>query len=275
MPENAQIVKSIASTIVGTGKPIAVLHGARLDHRHMMDALEPIFDKTTEWQRHYLDLPGHGHSATDSRLSSQDDILNVLTDFFVQEFGGEPVAIIGESRGSYLAQGLAYISEPGISGVALIVPGGNSAGAKAHLPDHATRVTLNTPLLHMNDAESTRFERLVVQSEEILEKIRKTKIPALSLHDSALEGRIQDRFEFSFEAEMNATTFDKPSLIISGRQDSIAGHEDALASISNYSKATYALLDCAGHSLSWERPELFKALMLDWLKRMEQDQFLA
>jgi pimeloyl-ACP methyl ester carboxylesterase len=34
-------------------------------------------------------------------------------------------------------------------------------------------------------------------------------------------------------------------------------------------RATYAILDKAGHSLSWEQPELFSALVKDWIRRVE------
>jgi len=35
-----------------------------------------------------------------------------------------------------------------------------------------------------------------------------------------------------------------------------------------FSRATLAVLDTAGHALAWERPEVFHALMRDWLDRL-------
>ena len=123
-------------------------------------------------------------------------------------------------------------------------------------------------LSELADDEVGRFDRLVVQNRSIVEKIRRTKLPAIPLHDQDLEDRIASAFEFSFDLRGPDAVFEKPSLIISGRQDAIAGYEDAIDSLPTYPRATYALLDTAGHSLAWERPDLFNALARDWLQRL-------
>jgi pimeloyl-ACP methyl ester carboxylesterase len=260
------------SEVIGAGYPVIVMHGARLDHHHMLDAIEPVFERQGSWQRHYIDLPGHGQSETSTDWSAQDDILNVLIEHIKKHFGSRRIAVIGESRGSYLAQGLVYRIPEQLRGVALIVPGGNAEEAKAKLPKHEVRDSLEIPPQFSTPEEQARYDRLVVQSESILIKIRSTKIPALGLADADLEARISDNYFFSFDDQMKSARFEGPSLIIAGRQDSIAGFQDALALLPNFSKSTFGLLDCAGHSLGWERPELFKALVRDWLSRMEQEQ---
>ena len=62
----------------GTGTPVIVLHGAGLDHRHMLDAVEPVFEGLEGWRRLYLDLPGHGHSRADDDVSTQDEVLDLI-----------------------------------------------------------------------------------------------------------------------------------------------------------------------------------------------------
>ena len=96
-------------------------------------------------------------------------------------------------------------------------------------------------------------------------------MPAAALHDADLEARVTDKFLFSYHNEMLASRFVKPSLILSGRQDSISGYADTIAMLECYPRATYGLLDTAGHSLSWERPALFKAMLRDWLTRLIQE----
>ena len=44
--------------VAGSGSPLLILHGSRLDHRHMMETLEPIFEEIDGWKRVYVDLPG-------------------------------------------------------------------------------------------------------------------------------------------------------------------------------------------------------------------------
>ncbi len=236
----------------------------------MLDALEPAFAVTEGWQRVYPDLPGCGASTGFDEVRSQDDVLTEILRFADETFGARAFAVIGESRGSYLAQGLAYRRPGQVRGLCLIVPGGDSAEAKAQLPEPAALIADPDLIAGLTSELRTRAERLVVQTEAVVGKIRETKLPAAALHDAALEARVAERFFFSFHDAMRSTIFKEPSLVISGRQDSIAGYEDAIAMLPQFPRATYALLDCAGHSLSWERPELFAALLRDWLERLSR-----
>lgn len=59
----------------GSGKPLIILHGVTLDHRYMMEAIEPVFDGMDGWQRIYPDMPGHGQSPAQPDITSQDDVL--------------------------------------------------------------------------------------------------------------------------------------------------------------------------------------------------------
>ena len=58
----------------GTGRPILVLHGAKLDHRHMLDAIEPAFSGISGWKRVYIDLPGHGQSPSPPDLKDMKGV---------------------------------------------------------------------------------------------------------------------------------------------------------------------------------------------------------
>jgi pimeloyl-ACP methyl ester carboxylesterase len=254
--------------VFGDGRHVVLIHGGKLDHRHMVDAIEPVFHGIDGWKRIYVDLPGHGQSTADASYRSQDDVLAAVTEFAAAQFPGQTFALIGESRGSYIAQGFAHAQPELIDGLLLIVPGGNTPASRAKLPKHQTIVSDKVLRSELADDEIGRFDRLVVQNRSIVEKIRRTKIPAIPLHDGDLEDRIANAFEFSFDLNGPDAVFEKPSLIISGRQDAIAGYADAIDSLPNYPRATYALLDTAGHSLAWERPDLFKALARDWLHRL-------
>jgi len=65
----------------GDGRPMLVLHGGYLDHRHMVSVMEPLFDQRAGWQRIYPDLPGHGGSKVADSVSSHDHVLDVIQDF--------------------------------------------------------------------------------------------------------------------------------------------------------------------------------------------------
>ncbi|MHB1684992.1 MAG: alpha/beta fold hydrolase [Bacilli bacterium] len=64
--------------------------------------------------------------------------------------------------------------------------------------------------------------------------------------------------------------FDKPALIITGRQDTSVGYVDSWNILDNYPRATFAVLDRAGHNLQIEQPNLFHALISEWLDRVQE-----
>ena len=253
----------------GKGRPLLILHGAPLDHRHMLDAMEPVFEHRRGWMRIYMDLPGHGRSPVDEAVSTQDQVLEIILAFMDEILPGRSCAVAGESRGGYLARGIAHRIPDRVDGLLLIVPGRYLAAAPEDLPAQVTLVRADELRSGLAPDEVGRFDRLVVQSRRILEKIRAYKIPALALADEAFQARVNARYEFSFDVDRPETPFGKPSLILSGRQDAVVGYRDAWKAIECYPRATFAILDTAGHSLAWEQEELFVALASEWLQRVE------
>lgn len=69
--------------------------------------------------------------------------------------------------------------------------------------------------------------------------------------------------------------YDKPALFITGRQDNSVGYQDLWNLIEDYPRATFAVLDLAGHNLQIEQPELFHCLVREWIARTEIQTDLA
>jgi len=254
----------------GEGRLLLVLHGGYLDHRHMVDTIEPLFDGRKGWKRIYIDIPGHGNSAIDESVSTHDQVLENILEFMDEVAPQQKFAVAGESRGGYLARGIIHRRPDLVDGALLIVPGRYAACAEESVPTHVTlgRADELAPTLTPNETE--RFERLVVQNAEILEKIRKYKIPAAALADDMHQTKINENYEFSFDVDSPERPFEKPVVFLLGRHDSMVGYRDALKVIEHFPRATFAVLDRAGHSLSWEQPELFNALATDWIQRVEE-----
>jgi pimeloyl-ACP methyl ester carboxylesterase len=57
---------------------------------------------------------------------------------------------------------------------------------------------------------------------------------------------------------------------VTGRQDSTVGYAAAWDLLEHYPRATFAVLDRAGHALPHEQPELLRALVTEWLARVEE-----
>ena len=78
-----------------------------------------------------------------------------------------------------------------------------------------------------------------------------------------------ENYAFSFDPDKVGAPFAAPSLILAGRQDTIAGYRDAWISIERFPRATFATLDGCGHLIAPAKRDLFRALVVDWLDRME------
>lgn len=254
----------------GHGKPLLILHGGYLDHRHMVDSMEPCFEKSSNWMRIYPDMPGHGQSTLANGINDHDKVLKIILEFMAQICPDQSYSVAGESRGGFLARGLAASEPELIDGLLLIVPGRYAVADSKELPSQVILERADEVIPDLLEGEIVRFNKLVVQSRAILEKIRKLKIPAIALADKEFQKRVNSNYQYSFELDNPVNKFRNPTLVILGRNDTEVGYKDALKVIENYPRATYAILDKAGHSLSWEQPELFQVLVIDWLKRVEE-----
>jgi pimeloyl-ACP methyl ester carboxylesterase len=59
-----------------------------------------------------------------------------------------------------------------------------------------------------------------------------------------------------------------PTLMVTGRQDSCVGYSDLWKIPEIYPRASFIVLDKAGHNLEIEQPILFNALVQEWLERI-------
>jgi pimeloyl-ACP methyl ester carboxylesterase len=57
---------------------------------------------------------------------------------------------------------------------------------------------------------------------------------------------------------------------VAGRQDSAVGYSRAWELLEQFPRATFAVLDGAGHALPHEQPELLGALVTEWLDRVRE-----
>ena len=254
----------------GSGEPLLALHGMPLDHRHIMEDLEPVFAQRTGWRRIYPDLPGMGQTRAPDWLKSQDQILDILLEFIEQVAPGEPVAVAGTSYGGLLARGIVHHRSAGVCGLMLNVPDVQTGRQPRVLPTH--RVIHEDPefLAALQPSELGWLDVAVVQSMALLDSARRVIDPAGALADKTFLERLDLNLAFSFEVDALSEPFAAPTLILTGRFDPWTGYQDAYQILDNFTRATYAVLDRAGHGLALEQKTLFRALVGEWLDRVEE-----
>src|SRR6478672_11004239 len=241
----------------GAGRPVLVLHGAGVDHREAEACFEPVFGGVAGFRRIYPDLPGMGQTVLSDRLRSAEDVLDTLLDFAGEVTDGTGHLLIGHSAGAYYAQAMAA-REPGhVAGLALVCP---LLPGLRDVPEH--RVVVGSGEIGDDDFRGY----FVVQSPEMLDRYDRFVAPAAALVDQAAMARISERWEL---ATGPGPAYDGPTLVVAGRLDSTVGYAAAADLVDHYPHATLAVVDEAGHALPHEQPDLLRALVGEWLIRVE------
>ena len=256
--------------IFGEGYPVLMLHGWPVDHRIMKGCMEPIFETRLNYKRIYFDLPGMGKTKGEDWIKGTDDYLNIIIEFVEKIIPNESFIIVGESYGCYLARGLIKKKQNLIDGVLFLVPAILPYVEQRDLPEPIILVKDENLISKISPFEREIFEDVAtVINQKVLERGKEEGIAGIIIADMIFLEKVRENHSFSFNVNLLNERFDKPSLFLLGRQDSNVGYRDAWEIIENYPRATFAILDTAGHILQIEQEELFNALTNDWLDRVE------
>ncbi len=244
----------------GSGRPVLVLHGAGVDHREAEACFEPAFDGVAGLRRIYPDMPGMGRTRAPETLGSADDVLAALLTFADEVAGGSAYLLVGHSAGAYFARAMAPRRPAQVAGLALVCP---LLPGLRDVPEH--RIAAGSGELG-DDAFRSYF---VIQTPAMLERYERYVAPAAALADQAALERIGERWALTSD---HAPAYAGPTAIVAGRLDSTVGYAAAADLVDDYPHASLAVLDDAGHALPHEQPELLRALLAEWLARIERSR---
>lgn len=264
-------VKGVAVNyeVYGDGKPIIMLHGYSPDHRLMAGCMEPVFEKRAGYKRIYIDLPGMGKTKGEDWVNSSDVFLDILLNFIDIIIPGENFLLAGESYGGYLSRGIIYKLAHRIDGLLLLCPAIFNEKQKKDIPSHVVFKRDDDLLEKLDPEDAKAFDAMhVVQNACIWRRYRDEILLGIKLADFGFLRKIKTKF--SFEDTLNET-FTKPTLFLLGRQDASVGYKNAWNILDNYPRATFAVLDKAGHNLQLEQVEVFNCLVDEWITRVEEE----
>ncbi len=254
--------------LFGEGIPLIFLPSWGMSATLLAYLMEPVFSHRVGWQRLYIDPPGHGRTPGKDWIINQDMMLEVIMQFIDKELPGQRFVLAGMSSGAYLARGLLYHRANLVVGFLMLAPVVWAEESKRTLPPH--NVVFEDPTLE--PAELEMLSVLNGRSRKLLNKLFAMPRPAADeVGDPDFLERIRrtETYAFSFDVDALPQPFTKPALIITGRQDSIAGYHDSWQLLEQYPRATYVVLDRAGHYLE-EKEEINKILIYEWLDRVEE-----
>jgi pimeloyl-ACP methyl ester carboxylesterase len=259
----------------GAGRPMVMLHGWPMDHTQMTFEMEPHFEHRRGWRRIYPDLPGFGGTPGPDWIRDNDQMLEFLLKFIDSVIPGERFVAAGTSYGAYLARGLVHRRGRDMDGlllsVPLITPRSEAVASPPGEPLPARQVLVRDEAFTSaaRDGGYGWLEELGVVLDSRLMDYAKV-LQAAPDGDKAFQARLRKKNAFSFDVDHLETPFPAPTLFLLGRQDSVLGYRDAWGVIENYPRATFAVLDRAGHLMWGEQRGLASALTGDWLDRVEE-----
>lgn len=269
---------SVHYEVFGEGRPIILLPGWGMNIPLIAHDTEPYFQQREGWKRIYIDPPGHGKTPGKDWITNQDKILEVILACIDKLTAGQRFSMIGVSLGAYLARGVILNRAEFVDGIAMIVPIIIAEDEKRTVPPYKVLVEDRTISAELAPEEVGWLDMSVVHSRKWLDYLRTSpQVPEHENGDFEFLGKIREqpeKYAFSFDVDNVSEPFPGPSLIITGRQDAMAGYRDAWKILENYPRATYVVLDRAGHFLE-DSNDLVHMLINNWLDRVEESTGLV
>ncbi|WP_442852817.1 alpha/beta fold hydrolase [Bacillus sp. 123MFChir2] len=257
--------------IYGSGKPIIMIHGFSPDHRLMSGCMEPVFSQREGWKRIYIDLPGMGKTKGHETIQNSDGMLDLVLKFIETIIPDESFLIAGESYGGYITRGIISKRKEKIDGAAFICPLIIPDTSERQIPPHTVIYQDEKILSQLNIEERENFSsNFVVLNEYNWQRYLEEIMSGIQIADEVFLTKIREQYAFSFDVDSQISLYEKPSLFLLGKQDSVTGYKDAWSLLDKFSRATFAVLDKAGHNLQIEQDVLFHSLINEWIDRVEE-----
>jgi len=245
----------------GTGTPIVLVHGGGLTSRMwggFVEAAAPTHRLLTP------DTRNHGGTDNPSGTFTYDLAAEDLAGF-IAALGLEQPVVMGYSDGGIIVQKF-LIAHPGVASAAVIGGATNRVAADDH---YMAGMRTFYGYDQRGDLPDEVLDALEVNAPDFAGRLK-----ALHGGDAAPD-RWRDLHQLAWPVwttemvipDEQLATIDLPVLVILGQNDDFFRSEDALALAEALPKGEIALIPGASHSAFRERPEIFAALVLDFLTR--------
>ncbi|QSX04645.1 alpha/beta hydrolase [Sedimentibacter sp. zth1] len=242
--------------IMGKGRPIIFFSGFTNDMTAMIKYMEPILEKKDNWKRIYVDHLGVGDTEIGDDIQSVDDVLKTMLGFVDELMGEEKYVLGGYSFGGYLSRYILNNRFDKVDGLLLLTP------------------------LIIKEMEICDVDRKIEVVKNVDSSIQQNIDALIQTDLYGAMAKTNNEFLNKLFAVNNLTkvslddftgTYNKPTLIITGRQDDTVGYKDAYRILDKYSRVTYICMDKCGHAAQIEQNDLFNYLVSEWIYRVEEE----
>lgn len=248
----------------GEGTSLLFLHGNGVDHR-MLLGLDECLSEPGVWERIYVDLPGYGRTPALPGEGGLPDLADWVDGAVAELFGDSPFAIVASSLGALLARDVAARRPAQVLGMALIAPVVDPVAERRSTPPKTVLRRDPELLASLDPEDASAYEEMaVVQSPEGWRRFEAAALPGIRAADLRAMARLARRYELARAPEKLGPAFTGPVLVVTGRQDHVVGYADQFALLESYPRASYAVLDEAGHNVVLEQGAAVAALLREW-----------
>lgn len=250
----------------GTGTPLLFIHGNGVDHRLLLE-FDEVF--AGSWRRVHIDLPGFGRTPALTGPGGLPELADWLDLAVGHLIGDAAFAIVGNSLGGLLARDLTRRRMPQVLGLALLAPVIDPRPGNRTLPP-PTVLYRDEALLGSLPAAGagTYAEMAVVQTRDNWERFAARVLPGLQAADPDAIDRLARRYALPTSPDVELSVYDRPVLIVTGRQDHVVGFADQHALAAQLPDASFAVLHPGGHNLTVDQPDAVRDLLADWQRRL-------
>lgn len=249
----------------GSGRPLLLVHGLGVDHRFLLP-LDDALDAAGGWERIYVDLPGFGGTPALEGEGGLPEFADWLDDVVADLVGEEPLAVLGTSIGGLLVRELVARRPEQVTGLALLAPVVDPDPDARDVPERTILEKDQALLAELDEEEAEPFLDLaVIQTRPVWEQFREHVLPGAQRVDEDALTRLQDGYALEGPLpEERFGTYDRPTLIVTGRQDDKVGFMDQLALAEHFPRLTLAMLDRAGHNVHLDQEQAVGAMVQNW-----------
>lgn len=243
--------------VMGEGKAAIFFSGFENDMSAMIKSMEPIFDESSQWKRIYVDHPGVGETEIGQGLENVEDVLNTMLSFVDEIVGDENYILGGYSFGGFVTRYIVSKRLEKVDGVFLL-----------------------TPLIH-NDMMNLQVDRSVEAinhvdeslQEGVNKRVEEGLFAAMKNTNKSFMNKLYETNHLSLmKLDEFEGTYNKPTLIITGRQDDTVGYKDAYHILDKYPRATYIAMDKCGHAAQFQQDNLYRHLVTEWVYRVNEER---
>ncbi|KAK4892365.1 hypothetical protein LTR27_009199 [Elasticomyces elasticus] len=216
-------------------------------------------------------------------IKDLDSMLQSLSAFVEKHILPSRFLLIGTSCGAYFARALAYKYPSAVDGLLLRVPLIEPVTSKRDLDPFVPVISNSALLSSLSTTDRETLGDVPVQTPEYIDglktRLQTSILPAITASDSAVLETIRndpDLYRLTTPMHSPGMPFPKPTLILTGRQDTVVGYRDAWPLLACYPRASFVALDRTDHGLPVDDTDIliFEALVSNWLSRCEEMQQL-